>query len=298
MTITDIRRSEEGLTLVELLVATAMALVVFAVTLSTLAAFSDSSQTLNRRNNSQNQARLDVEQIVSQLRNGNANGGTSVIEYAAADDLVFQTIGPSHTSTNDEQVRYCIAPDPRAVSGTEALYTQTQPASSSPDLWNTTCGDQSAGAALVADIMNGHTDVFTYNGGPPPSDPTDKASLPLFRSVGIDLWVNPTPQDTNNAYELRSTVWLRNADYPVPSFALPTSASGTIVLDGTASYSPAGEPLTYQWSYSTGGAPPVVLSSTPTYKWTPPGTGSYRVTLTVTDQGGAAASTWQMVTVT
>ncbi len=140
---------------------------------------------------------------------------------------------------------------------------------------------------LVAHVTNRYRGaarpVFTYNGGTAPSD------LTTIRSIGIDLFVNTTPADSNNEYELQSSALLRNAQRPpIAAFTWSQGASGTVVLDGGASYSPSDDPLTYAWGCATSTGTAVSCPSTgSTFAWKPsPGLGVYTVTLTVTDQAG------------
>lgn len=297
MTIHDIRRSEGGFTLVELLVATTMALIVFAATLSTLAVFNDTSQALDHRNGSQNQARLAVDQIVSRLRNtSSSSSAPSFVERANPYDLVFQTVPVSGGQA--ALVRYCVPDDPApGSSATEALIEQTAPSTSS--LPTTACPDPAYGSSvLVAHVTNRRLGaarpVFTYNGTTAPSD------LTTIKSIGVDLFVNTHPADSNNEYELQSSALLRNAQAPpVASFTWSQGASGTVVLDGGTSYSTADDPLTYAWRCKTSAGASVDCSSSgSTFAWTPnPGLGTYTVTLTVTDQAGLQSAFTSTVTV-
>jgi type II secretory pathway pseudopilin PulG len=293
----DTPRSEDGFTLVELLVATTMALVVFAVTLSTLAVFNDTTQTLTHQNDSQNQARLGIEQIVSQLRN--VVGSTAVpsfVERATPYDLVFQTVSVS--GGQSQLVRYCVPPDPSPGSlVTEELIAQhTAPSTSIPP--TTACPDPAYGpsSVLVGHVTNRYQgrarQVFTYNGSAtPPSD------LTTIKSIGIDLFVDTTPSASYNESELQSSALLRNAEQPpVAAFTWSSGQSG-ITLDAGSSYSPSNDPLTYAWSCKTSAGVVVSCPSTgSTFAWSP-AAGTYKVTLTVTDQEGLQNTTSPPTTV-
>jgi hypothetical protein len=119
--------------------------------------------------------------------------------------------------------------------------------------------------------------AFTYNDGPAPSD------LSTIDTVGIDLFVNPTPRLTRAESELSSAVFLRNQERaPVAGFTYTPLGSGSVLLSAGTSYSPSGESLSYSWS-CTGSTP--CTSSGAVFVWNP-GPGTYTVTLSVTDQAG------------
>lgn len=305
MAIDDTSRSEAGFTLVELLVATTLALIVFAVTLSTLAVFNDSSQALGRQNDSQNQARLGIDQIVSQLRNvASASTPATFVERATPDDLVFQTISVAAGMSTVERVRYCV---PSAAGpAPEPLIVQTQTTVTGAIPWSAgLCPDTSGGASssvLVSNVTNalqtGDPPLFTYDNatGPVSLSPTPADDSPFYasiKSVGVNLFVNPEPDKSYSGYELRSSALLRNAQSPpTAAFTWSQGTSGNVNLDAGASYSPSGEALTYQWSC----APTACSSTASTFTWTV-ATGTYTVTLTVTDQDGFSSSVQHQVTV-
>ncbi|HET9126381.1 MAG TPA: prepilin-type N-terminal cleavage/methylation domain-containing protein [Solirubrobacteraceae bacterium] len=288
---------EDGFTLVELLVATTMALIVFAVTLSTLAVFSDSTQALNQQNRSQNQARLGINQIVSQLRNvASTSTPPSFVERATPDDLVFQTVSVAAGVSTVERVRYCVGT--AAGPASQPLYVQIQTTVTAAIPWAANaCPDTSGGAtaaSLIPNTTNVHrgVPVFTYDGsaGSLGATPTD---LTAIRSVGIDLFVNPDPGVSGDESELQSSALLRNAQSgPVAAFTWSQGTPGSVNLDAGVSYSPSGEPLTYAWSC----APVACSSSARIFTWQP-GAGSDTVTLTVTDQAGLSTSIHQAVTI-
>jgi prepilin-type N-terminal cleavage/methylation domain-containing protein len=289
-------RAQDGVTLVELLVTMAIGLIVLAATLNALDVFSADSNKMTQRNAAQNQARLAIDRIVRQLRNiASPVTSPKLLAYATPYDIVFQTIGPPSAQTAQnpqgiQWVRYCMPQDTASGSASsEVMLSQTlawTTANSVSDPWSTACPDtSSASTTLVSGVTNRakqRTDrpAFTYNGGTAP------ANLATIDTVGLDLFVNPTPRLSDAETELRSGAFLRNQQRsPVANFTYTPLGGGAVLLNAGPSYDPSGEPLTYSWSCS--GATPCA-SSAAVFSWKP-GAGSYTVTLTVTDPAGLQA---------
>jgi prepilin-type N-terminal cleavage/methylation domain-containing protein len=296
-------RNQKGFTLVELLVAMAISLIIFAATLSALNVFSGDSTKMTQRNDAQNQARLATDRIVAQLRNIASPITTpKLLERATDYDIVFETVGAPCTTTGctntagTERVRYCIPPDTNPGSAaTEAMFGQTQTWNNSDpgNPWDpgvsVACPDPHYPSVIVAGAVTnrlsgragGSVPAFTYNGGPAPTDPSQ---LNTIDTVGIDLFVNPTPGLPDAETELRSTAFLRNQQLaPVASFTSTALGSGVVLLNAGPSYSPSGDDLSYSWSC----APSPCASSAAVFDWQPAGgPGTYSVTLTVTDPTG------------
>jgi prepilin-type N-terminal cleavage/methylation domain-containing protein len=293
-------RSQDGFTLPEVLVTMAIGLIVFAATLNVLDVFSSDSQAMAQRNDAQNQARLAIDRIVRQLRNIASPAPTSakLVERATPWDIVFETVGtPSSANpTGRERVRYCIPQDTNpGTAGDEVLYAQTQTwdtSGSDPgDQFSTTaCPDLGVGGTnttiVASNVMNRYQgaarDAFTFA--------SDQGQID---TVGIDLFVNPTPRLADAQTQLQSAAFLRNQEQdPVAYFTYSALGSGSVLLNAGGSYSPTGDTLSYSWNCS-----PTPCSSTgAVFAWNP-GHGTYTVTLTVTDQGGLSTQYPEQVTV-
>jgi prepilin-type N-terminal cleavage/methylation domain-containing protein len=295
-------RTQDGFTLIELLVTISIALIVLAATLNVLNVFTTDSQSMTERNAAQDQARLGIDRIVRQLRNiASPLASPKLLERATPYDIVFQTIGtPSGQNTQGiERVRYCIPADSNPGSAsTEVMIAQVQTWSTStiPAVpWSSSaCPDTNyPSTILVTGVTNryqGRTDrpTFAYNGGAAPSD------LTTIDTVGLDLFVNPTPRLADAETELRSGAFLRNQQRaPVASFTYTPLGGGAVLLNAGTSYDPSGEALTYAWSCT--GSP--CSSSAAVLSWKP-GAGTYTVTLTVTDPAGLQTTYSNQVTAT
>lgn len=295
------RRHHDGFTLIEVLVAMALALIVLTATLSALNVFTRDSQAITQRNDAQNQARLAMDRMALQLRNiASPITQPKLLEDAGEWNIVFQTIGtPSGQNTSGaERVRYCIPADTNpGTRSDEALFEQVETWSAAapptmPSSWADTsaCPDPNYPYTVVNSVMNryqGDTSrcAFAYNG-----TCTYSGDLSAIDTVGIDLFVNPTPGLFGAQTELRSAVYLRNEERsPVASFTYTPLGNGSVLLNAGTSYSPSGESLAYRWSCS--GSVPCTNSGA-VFVWKP-GSGTYTVTLTVTDQAGLPDSQTQ-----
>jgi prepilin-type N-terminal cleavage/methylation domain-containing protein len=311
---------QQGFTLIELLVAMTLALVVFGVTLTLFETFNRESLGNSQRNVAQNNARLGLDRIVSQLRNIASPIATpKLLEFATSYELVFQTIGtPSGSNlTGDQRARYCLPNDTatvatRADTGLSLIAeTQTWTTASPPAIptaWTTagrTCPSSPVPSGVTSTVIAGGVinrylqradrPAFSYNNTTAPAD------LTTVTSVQIDLFVNATPNVAPAETELRSAVFLRNeVRPPVASFTYTATGSGRVWLNGGTSYSPDGYGLTYAWSCTTAGCPAAAAltsSSGGIANWSP-GAGTYTVVLTVTDPGGLTSTSTQTVSVT
>lgn len=315
--------NESGFSLIELLVAMSMVVVIFGATLTVLEVITRQAQGNTQRNDAQDRARLGIDLIVRQLRNiSSPIASPKLVERAAPNDLVFQTVGRGPVGANAsgaQRVRYCIPQDTATGSpGSEALYSQTQtwttaqpPASpwSADPAVSIPCPDNSAttvaqsvttGTIVVPSVTNRYlmrTDrpAFSYNNGATPSD------LSKVISVQLDLFVNPTPQIPKAATELRSAAYLRNQlRPPEASFTSTPTGSGGVLLNGGTSYSPDGEDLSYSWACTAPSPCPAASalagSATGLVSWQP-GPGTYTVVLTTTDATGLSTTATGQVTV-
>jgi prepilin-type N-terminal cleavage/methylation domain-containing protein len=318
-------RDERGFTLIEIVIAMALAMVVFSATLDVLINYTNLWTGATQRLDAQNSARLGVDRIVRQLQNiASPVTSPKLLERATPYDIVFQTIGetdPNNSicganTTCDERVRYCIpqdtnpgtATDEEVVGETQSWTTASTPANpwSSDPTVTIPCPDYPLPAGVTKSVVvapyvtnryEGRTDrpAFTFNGGTAPSD------LSQVYTVQLDLFVNPTPSVPAAESEVRSGAFLRNQPRsPVANFTYTDTRSGGVLLNGGISYSPDGEDLSYAWTCTSSPCPDLsslTQDNEGLIDWNP-GAGTYTVQLTVTDSTGLTATSTQAVTVT
>ena len=308
--------NERGFTLVELLVTTAMALVVFALVGTTLVAFQNDHARSTRQNDSQDQVRTAIDRIVRQLRNvAGLRSAPSLIEGAGPSDLVFQTIGttaPAGSSQNKTgvvRVRYCIPPDPAPGSaGNHALFAQTETwttAAPPANPWPVT-GSTSTSCPFTPGSLPGGASVATTRlaenvtnriaGANRPAFTYDSGTLSAITSVGIGLFVDVSTTQAPAETSLRSAAFLRNQNQaPVAAFTPTATGGGHVLLNGGGSSDPDGQQLTYQW-FKVVGTTTTPIGTTGLLDWAP-GAGSYSVRLLVTDPGGLNSTLTKTVAV-
>jgi prepilin-type N-terminal cleavage/methylation domain-containing protein len=298
-------RGQQGFTLIELLMAMAIITVVVMATISAFIAFHKNERVNRLANESQDEARLTLERLSSQLRNlASPNDFEPYsVEKAQPYDLVFRTVDAvkpvgSLNARNIKRVRYCIGP----VSGGKApLIRQQQtwqvvdppPSYSTASCTSTGAGGWEKTQIVASDVVNTELSppvpIFKYTPGPAPLDD--------ISAIRADLTVDVNPGKSPAAVSLGTGVFLRNQNRrPVASCTAPIYAgTGTqIALNGSGSEDPEGFNLkVYRWFVDGRELldPPVSPDATGVVAvWTggAPGT-SHPVVLEVVDQGGLSA---------
>jgi prepilin-type N-terminal cleavage/methylation domain-containing protein len=301
------RLSDDGFTIVEVLVAMALALVVMGASLSAFDIFQSDQGYARRRNETQDAARTTMDRLARQLRNVIAPSLEEAGALEAVDpegySLRFETIDTSGYATEANvthvmRVRYCLeASNPED----EMLWEQTQQ-------WNestppavpteTSCPEQSAGKPaggwtsmrrVVEHVTNRIGEqkrpVFTYS----------SSELPQIITVKTDLYVNVDPRNRPGESELTSSVALRNANRkPVAKFTVAAEAGSIRYrLNASESYDPGGLALTYKWwinGEEQASTSQIYQTSLETPKT------EYKIKLEVTNPGGLSETYEQGVT--
>lgn len=288
-------RDEHGeFNLIGLLVAMTLFLVVIGATLSLFATSETTNRDIQRRADAMDRVRSGLDGLTRQMRNmaSPTPEQPQAIDLATARDVIFQTVDPvgpnggtgsTANTSNVKRVRYCL-------DDSQQLWRQNQRwLQAAPEAPSTTACPGALGAVgsanwndkeVIADRVTnyaaGHArPLFTFG---PAASP-----LTAITSVHADLYVD---LDTGNAPDettLSSGVYLRNQNQQPTARLTPTKSAQGIILNGSNSSDPEGEPLTYCWydlSAPTVSNPPKPCAAGPLI-----GTG-----VTVTDSAPANAS--------
>jgi prepilin-type N-terminal cleavage/methylation domain-containing protein len=297
---------QEGFTLIEVLVAMALALVVLGASLAAFDVFQADNAYDQQRNEAQDSARTTMDRLARQLRNVIApsaeyGGALEAVEEKGY-SLRFETIDTSSykseaNTTHAMRVRYCLED---SNPEDEILWEQTQE-------WNTAkaptvptearCPEQAGGQPaggwtgtqrVVEHVTNRiggeERPVFTYS----------SSELPQIITVKADLYLNVSPHRHPGETRLESAVSLRNANRrPVAKFTVTSEAgSNRYRLNASESYDPGGLALTYKW-WSNGDPLP---TTSQIYQTELNGKTEYTFKLQVTNPGGLSEAFVQKVT--
>jgi type II secretory pathway pseudopilin PulG len=284
---------QDGISLMETLVAITLLVLVIGATLGTMTQFDNQTRANQLSNDAQETARVALDQVSRKLRNdgvGTPQAHQGVLQ-ASAFNLVFQTVNPvpsagSQNTRNVEWVRYCLNytdPSNEKIYRQEYTWTTAAPPAAVPD--TSACPSSGwSGEYIVADKL------FNNSGGQTRALFSPNSADPASVSrIGLTAYVNGTPGSSSNAAaresRLDTAVVLRNQNTPPqPSFSVNVLGNGHIVLNASASNDAEADPLSYQWSYDGTAIPngdDVTLDYSP-----PTASGAHTITLTVSDPGG------------
>jgi prepilin-type N-terminal cleavage/methylation domain-containing protein len=288
-----LRQEQAGFTLIELLISMSLITVVVMATISAFVSFNRNERVNRLQNESQDEARMTMERLSSQLRNlASPNDFTpESVEKAEPYDLVFLTVDAvkpvgSANARNIKRVRYCMG---SVTDGKASLIRQEQtwqvqfppPSFSTSGCPNASWGNNTV---VAEDIVNTAeatpVPVFTFTPGPSPvSDIT---------AIRANLVVDTNPGASPIATDLKSGVFLRNQNRaPVASCTAQYAGTGQqVALNGSASEDPEGFNMkTYNW-YADGKTADPPDATGVVAVWTAPTSGTHTFRLHVEDQGG------------
>jgi type II secretory pathway pseudopilin PulG len=279
-------RGERGeIGLAQLLVAMVIFAGVLGATLVTFQGFERLNRDANERNAAQDNARTAVDALSRKLRNlaSPTPQQPQAVDRASSYDIVFQTVNANGPNTglnaaNVERVRYCLDisnPNNEKLWTQEQTWTTLNPPAAPSDVNcpGTGWDNQRIVASYITNRINGQDrPVFSFN---------SYTSLSDIDAIHVDLYVDDTPTHAPVASRLSSGVFLRNQNRrPTASFTATPSAKG-IVLNGSVSADPEGEPLNYVWYDGT-----TKIGAGITFTYTATAGTSHNITLKVFDPAG------------
>jgi type II secretory pathway pseudopilin PulG len=290
------RRGQEGYSLVELLVSMAVITFVVMATISAFVAFHKNERVNRLTNESQDEARLTLERLSSQLRNlaSPTDFSPDSVEKADPYELVFLTVDAvkpvgSLNARNIKRVRYCLG---AAADGRTPLIRQQQTwqVQLPPPAYSTATCDEAGGGGwestqvVASDVVNTTlatpVPMFKYTPGPAP--------LSAISAIRADVAVDVNPDKAPSAVSLGTGVFLRNQNRkPVASCTTPlnTGNGKQVALNGSGSEDPEGFSIKeYHW-FLDGSSTPMTEVTGVVGVWN--GTaGTHSFELEVLDQGG------------
>jgi hypothetical protein len=275
---------ESGLSIAEMLVGALLMMLVMSASLGVLDNLRRLGQRTDSRVELQDKARQTSRTVSRSLRNvAPSPEFPTVIERANAYDLVFRVVDRPRTdqgsnARNLRRVRYCLdATDPdnaKLLEQTQRWTSQTAPAMPS----STACpGAGWDSSRLVADRLTnrtGGTDraLWTYN----------REATGEVTAVKVNLFMSDDPATQEREVALQTGVFLRNQNRP-PTGQFTAAPAGLrhVLLNGSPSSDPEGDPLDYYWFVNG-----VEVGRGLILDWAAPTGGTYELRLDVRDPSG------------
>jgi type II secretory pathway pseudopilin PulG len=235
------RSSEEGFTLVEVLIAAVLMIIVLGATLTALTSFQQNTATNQRQNDGQDQARNTLDMIARDLR----NLASPVLERPEAIDrnlpldLIVQSegrgAGGSFNARNTMRVRFCLAPDRRLYRSIQTWTTAAIP--NAPATTDCPGTGWTTNSVVAENVVNGTRPIFTYNA----------VGLQDITEVTATLFVDVNPGKPPAETELESSVYLRNQNRAPTALFSVEVVNTSILLNASESTDPEEKALIYSW---------------------------------------------------
>jgi type II secretory pathway pseudopilin PulG len=272
-------RREDGMTLVEVLLVSALMLIVMGATLTTFNNFERKARDNQNLNEAQDQTRRALDLMARDLRN--LASPTPLLPLAVdvkgAQDLVFQSEGKvkpagSLNAQNTTRVRFCLN------TTTKILFRQIQTwtSAAAPGIPTSGCGDEAGWNStmpVATDVVNGSRPVFTYNSGD-----NDKVT-----EVSAQVFVDTTPNRLPAEVDLQTSVFLRNQNRaPTAAFSAVSMPGGAIFLNASESTDPEEKALTFEW-YDASLTPETKVGDGIVFTYPAPSAGTRQMYLIVRD---------------
>lgn len=251
------RSSEEGFTLVEVLIAAVLMIIVLGATLTALTSFQKNTATNQRQNDGQDQARATLDLVARDLRNlaSPRLERPEAIDRNLPLDLIVQSegrgTGGSLNARNTMRVRFCLAPDRKLYRMTQTWTTAAIPNAPS----TTVCpGTGWTTSTVVAEnVVNGTRPIFTYNA----------VGLQDITEVTATLFVDVNPGKPPAETQLESSVYLRNQNRAPTALFSVEVVNTSILLNASESTDPEEKAMIYSWKIDNVAAGSGILLTKP-----------------------------------
>lgn len=288
-------RSEDGMTLVEVLIVCVLMLVVLGATLTSFNVFERNAKTNQLQNEAQDTVRQALTLMARDLRNMASPTPLlpEAIDRADPQDLIFQSEGKDKPLTslnvqNTARLRYCLDTE----SSTLFRQIQTWETADPPAIPAGACGDRTGWTSTIpaaTDVVNAERPVFTYNA----------AALDAITEVSSQVWVDTNVGTTPPEVTLQTAVFLRNQNRaPTAEFSWVPMPGNSIFLNASASVDPEEKALTFKWYDASRPPEENPVGEGIVYTYPAPASGTRPMYLVVEDQKLKTTSETQTVCAT
>ncbi len=251
------RSSEEGFTLVEVLIAAVLMIVVLGATLTALTSFQKNTATNQRQNDGQDQARSTLDLMARDLRNlaSPRLERPEAIDRNLPLDLIVQSegrgTGGSLNARNTMRVRFCLAPDRKLYRMTQTWTTAVVPNAPAATVcpgtgWTTS-------TVVAENVVNGTRPIFTYNA----------VGLQDITEVSATLFVDVNPGSPPAETQLETSVYLRNQNRAPTALFSVEVVNTSILLNASESTDPEEKAMIYSWTIDNVAAGSGILLTKP-----------------------------------
>jgi prepilin-type N-terminal cleavage/methylation domain-containing protein len=191
--------NERGYTLVEMLVVMAILGIVISGLTTVFVSGSRAELDMNRRFQAQQQARLALDKIRTDLHCATAAQVQTINTYNG--------VAISAPNCGTATIDWCLVPS-AAMSGRYALYRTTSTSNK--------CASADTGRLKVADYLTTNTNVFTT---------LTNVSNGSLEAVSVDFPISVNPTATRDVYELKDMIAARNSTRCTTSGGCPSNTT-------------------------------------------------------------------------